>query len=1109
MHNSTELYDISTYSDEELYNILDLNIEDNVSDGVLEAKILSMVKKYDTMDGETAELLTQFFIDIYAHFFEIGSDAGSDTEMDQEVGHDTDENEYTEGFVTGNYGGNKSGKLIEYVNDYDIGNTYTGNTSFTNYEGITNDKPGPTISRVFNVNEVKNRGVLDINANERNEGNAQLTKPVDYKKDTLNPLLKQTVKRVISIDSQYRENKNKSSTEFTFNLSEPLKDVVSLKLYSIQIPYTWYTISSNFGGNFFYIKGNVAGIDNGDHDYKIEIKSGNYTSKELIEAVKNSISNLKTNTPDVSFGTTDIAYDNNNVLTTINIDIKEVFGESNYYVKFPNVMQNGNIKSLRDFLGYTDVSYDICSVRSTVINNIMSDASFSISESVIQIDTYTVSDTKTLSYTDLDMSYNKINITVPGGTYSIQTLVQRINNILEKTPGLDARHSFMKICNNAYIVLNIKLSRAFLQNIENIKTVVIFPYNSGIWYGSGSKLKFPERINELSNVISENNTLITRYIIDASSDYIDISSNNPYYRQSYSILIPPSKNPVGYKLNEYINAINGEINKINGEINKINDLSGTRMKYDGSFVQFDVSVNKIYTEKDYEIQFNGNAIAGLFDVSSGKNIDLSYNSSFNSKHYGANPPASINFDLDRGNNISFILKDNPTVKIDISLNGSYSRSETVGGFIGLNNYFRGLFSVSQDSFNNNQNFLEKSSITGIALNDISMNIRIRNYLNTSDYSLNLKSKSNNWNRNFNFNIDIDNKSIETTYNLSENSFIKSNSVVNANLIELDASNNYFELIPFSDINGLNTPRNDYTIRIDLSYNKSTLYAIDEIYDNINSIFDNSMVLQGSNIRNTDANTGKSIMRVNINKTFTTPDYKLVFYDPASFITCYTGVSNTGNKYVQNTTWDTTLGWILGFREKIIYYLNDYIGENTNNCVLVGDTTVSTSLYNYFLIVLDDYTQNHLNDGLVTITPQETTIDVEPYTYMCDPYGTSQIAVPLSAIDKSGRITYTQRQLYTFNEKLLSNQTRDKSYSKGPFVKDIFGIIPIKTSTLNPGTVYVETAGTLQDQERLYFGPVNIHRMTIRLLNDRGDLVDLNNQNWSFSLVCEQLYRSNL
>jgi hypothetical protein len=65
---------------------------------------------------------------------------------------------------------------------------------------------------------------------------------------------------------------------------------------------------------------------------------------------------------------------------------------------------------------------------------------------------------------------------------------------------------------------------------------------------------------------------------------------------------------------------------------------------------------------------------------------------------------------------------------------------------------------------------------------------------------------------------------------------------------------------------------------------------------------------------------------------------------------------------------------------------------------------------------------------------------------------------------------------------------------------------LKVSTQNNNTDYIEFGGTLQNQERLYFGPVNIRRMSIQLLNDRGETVDLNGSNWSFSFVCEQLYQ---
>jgi hypothetical protein len=156
-------------------------------------------------------------------------------------------------------------------------------------------------------------------------------------------------------------------------------------------------------------------------------------------------------------------------------------------------------------------------------------------------------------------------------------------------------------------------------------------------------------------------------------------------------------------------------------------------------------------------------------------------------------------------------------------------------------------------------------------------------------------------------------------------------------------------------------------------------------------------------------------------------------------------------------------------------------------------------------MLDDYVQNHLNDGLVTITSQETSIDPGPYVNVCDPVTGLTVARPADYAVKQ----YKAQELYAFNQKVQSQIVKTKSYSSGPFVQDIFGIIPIKTSGMSIGSVYVEFGGSLQNQQRLYFGPVNIHRMTIKLLNDRGNMVDLNNANWSFSFICEQLYKNGI
>ena len=109
---------------------------------------------------------------------------------------------------------------------------------------------------------------------------------------------------------------------------------------------------------------------------------------------------------------------------------------------------------------------------------------------------------------------------------------------------------------------------------------------------------------------------------------------------------------------------------------------------------------------------------------------------------------------------------------------------------------------------------------------------------------------------------------------------------------------------------------------------------------------------------------------------------------------------------------------------------------------------------------------------------------------------------------------TDAQIYTLNAinntkvggNSIGTSIPSSSYGSGPFVKDVFGLIPVKTSGLSTGSTFVEYGGTLQNQERSYFGPVNIHRMAVKMVSDRGDVVNLNRANWSFALVCEQLNR---
>jgi hypothetical protein len=1244
-HNKDSIYDVNAYSDQELYDILEL---DNPTDRVLEAKILSMVNKYTRMSGNmSADMLAQFFIDIYSRFFDVAEDEypdeydtiegfgtffGNGASLTTNISVPTDADVpyniapgTTYNIVNGNavianaLTPNTPDANIIKGNAFDINanitqkstfSDFTGNNQFRDVAGnLITKYTAPQITQTYNVKQVNRSGILDVSTANRAGSSTQLTSQLDYTKDTINPILKQTIKRVISIDSQYRDNKNTATTEFTFNLSEPLKDVVSLKLYSVQIPFTWYTINSSFGGNFFYIKGDAEGINNGSHDYQIIIPSGNYSAKQLVEALQKDILRLPSKyNYDVSFGTTDISYGESTVKTTLNIDIKETFGETNYYFDFPTkLLQIDNAInpyiSLSKYIGFYSNIYDCCSLVSyrkhTSLSIDISNINIDTTNNQIQVKTYKPTYENgilTNTYTTLNQPVSTTTITIPVGTYSVQSLMRTINgNIQTSTtslsssvivPSFHLSHSFVKMVNitdatqedygNSYIQMNMKPKRNVLLNIDHIKTAVVFPNDTTVWVGPNSFMGFKQTVNRLGEIESETHPPRTRYIIknDVSGNsqikleciktgYVDPTNN-------YTITIPSSQSnrfPIGYRLQNYIDAINNSIVDANtaysiqngNTYSSLLDISGNTTIYrtPDNYLNLQVFVQKQFTENEYYIEFSGEWINQMFCLRNSNGAlqqvgNISYDLSLNNQFELRPSSGGTIYYYNNTDKIRFISKNRTAresfeIHLTDSPDDSFVTTEIDGYIKLINNPIKSI----RDNHEYNPFYNTPSGTKTYAYKSTYntthgfFEIHMFKKLTTSDYKLTLYSNQsitengitriNTWKTYLGFNnsgssansetIVYGNLTTTTTTKIIPNTeFVTTNDLI---LYE-DAS---FTLRTFRDVDGLTTT-GFYDIPIVLPGPISTgqgvqggkHYIIDQIYEAINAKLVstttsvNGATIKGSYIRK-NPDTDTTIFGMDITKAFHTKDYNVVFYDPYSFVSCYSGASRKGSQSVQNATWDTTIGWILGFREKIIYYLNDYTGavtsliyytdENSEQYfTMIGDTTVSTSLYNYFLIVLDDYTQNHLNDGLVTITTQETMIDVGPYKYICDPYllsGSALIAVP-SDRDYS---KMSKRELYTFNQKVLSKKVKEKSYSKGPFVKDIFGIIPIKTSGLTPGSTYVEFGGTLQNQERMYFGPVNIHRMTIRLLNDRGDLVDLNNTNWSFSLVCEQLYKQSL
>jgi hypothetical protein len=227
---------------------------------------------------------------------------------------------------------------------------------------------------------------------------------------------------------------------------------------------------------------------------------------------------------------------------------------------------------------------------------------------------------------------------------------------------------------------------------------------------------------------------------------------------------------------------------------------------------------------------------------------------------------------------------------------------------------------------------------------------------------------------------------------------------------------------------------------------------------------------------------------------------ITFFDYTAQLQCKTNCVN------QSYYLNQTLGWIMGFREAIVYV--DLSGNTGTGIVDLNGTK-------YLILVIDDYNQNHVNNGLVSITEYSNVLKMPsyyspdlPYTFLAaspndginSEYTKTQIMLP------SAPRTLTNSQLYTINEINKNRNNNTNHRAKAPTSTDILAMIPIKPTNLSTGALIIEFSGSLQDNSRTYFGPVNIDRMRVKLLNDKGNVLNMNGADWCVTLICDCLYQ---
>jgi hypothetical protein len=215
--------------------------------------------------------------------------------------------------------------------------------------------------------------------------------------------------------------------------------------------------------------------------------------------------------------------------------------------------------------------------------------------------------------------------------------------------------------------------------------------------------------------------------------------------------------------------------------------------------------------------------------------------------------------------------------------------------------------------------------------------------------------------------------------------------------------------------------------------------------------------------------------------------KIIFYD-----------DSFANSKVNNN-----LGYILGYREESYTSPNidtDAVSEPEPQAEpepepepesivtysITSESPCNTSGTKYLQIYLNDFQRNRQNS--VVFNPFNTRdTNLESRFNFDTPLTSTQICA-LVKKEEDSNIE-------------LPNRTQPPGFG------DLFATFNINTNNLNVGDTINIRPSELVGNQRNYFSPVNLFSFSIRLLDDKGNILNLNNNDWCLTMNCERQYNN--
>ena len=213
-------------------------------------------------------------------------------------------------------------------------------------------------------------------------------------------------------------------------------------------------------------------------------------------------------------------------------------------------------------------------------------------------------------------------------------------------------------------------------------------------------------------------------------------------------------------------------------------------------------------------------------------------------------------------------------------------------------------------------------------------------------------------------------------------------------------------------------------------------------------------------------------------------------------------SNCGNFVLSNFQTlgvNTTLGWLLGFRTPQNTTTGDVEIVLPPNVETYADVPPDTYGPKYFTLSIEDYSNQRLTSGMynITNTKQYANLTVPDY------YNTINAACKL----REGSLT--RAQVYSINSVISNNNIANggvgigNNPQQGPTSSSTFAVIPLVDIRHIRPDPYIKFGADLYVYKRNYVKPSALQRFTITLNDDKGNLVNLYDNDWSFTLIVEE------